>query len=162
MAAETENAPAALGGAVAPLGASVAENENFFPDEWRKKLEEALHSRKYSAKTRKMYLHYNAQLCRDAQKLPPAVTARDVKRYIAYLDETLERSAATMNLAISAIKFFYTEVVENPAVRESSRPRQDRRLPLVLSKPKYTPCYPPKQTQSTSCFLCSHTLPALG
>jgi site-specific recombinase XerD len=114
--------------------APVTDKENFFPDEWRKKLEEALHSRKYSAKTRKMYLHYNVQLCRDVQKPPPAVTACDVKRYIAYLDEKLERSAATMNLAISALRFFYNEVVGTPAVRESSRPRQDKRLPLILSK----------------------------
>ncbi|MDR0644978.1 MAG: site-specific integrase [Treponema sp.] len=118
----------------APTNAPVKLQENFFSDEWRKKLNEALHFRKYSPKTRKMYLHYNTKFCDAAQKPPSDVNAGDVKRYIAYLDEKLERSAATMNLAISALKFFYNDVMKKPIVQEPSRSRQDKRLPVVLSK----------------------------
>ncbi|MDR0708215.1 MAG: site-specific integrase [Treponema sp.] len=129
-----ETAAPAASGNTAPDNASITSKENFFSDKWRKKLNEALHLKKYSPKTRKMYLHYNTEFCGAAQKPPPAVTSDDVRRYIASLDEKLKRSAATMNLAISALKFFYNEIMHNPIVREHSRPRQDKRLPLVLSK----------------------------
>ncbi|MDR2446122.1 MAG: site-specific integrase [Treponema sp.] len=129
-----KTAVSAAPGDTAPDNAPVTSKENFFSEEWRKKLNEALHLRKYSQKTRKMYLHYNTEFCGAAQKPPHAVTSGDVRRYIASLDEKFERSAATMNLAISALKFFYNEVMHNSIVREPSRPRQDKRLPLVLSK----------------------------
>jgi site-specific recombinase XerD len=125
---------AALGDTAPDNAIVVTSKENFFSEEWRKKLNEALHLRKYSPKTRKMYLHYNTEFCRAVQKPPSAVTSDDVRCYIASLDEKLERSAATMNLAMSALKFFYNEIMNNPVMREHSRPRQDKRLPLVLSK----------------------------
>jgi site-specific recombinase XerD len=41
-----------------------------------------------------------------------------------------------MNLAISAIKFFYGEVLKKDIANEQRRPRQDKRLPAVLSRPE--------------------------
>jgi site-specific recombinase XerD len=43
-------------------------------------------------------------------------------------------SAAAMNLAISAVKFFFRNVLDNNSVREQRRPRQDKKLPTVFSK----------------------------
>jgi site-specific recombinase XerD len=39
-----------------------------------------------------------------------------------------------MNLAISAIKFFFREIMGNKDITGRHRPRQDKRLPMVLSK----------------------------
>jgi site-specific recombinase XerD len=39
-----------------------------------------------------------------------------------------------MNQALSAIKFFYTRVLPKDIIEEQHRPRQARRLPVVLSK----------------------------
>ncbi|MDR0785527.1 MAG: site-specific integrase [Treponema sp.] len=116
------------------VGTAGKQVKKFFSDEWRRSLDEELHCRKYSPKTRKMYLHYNAELCSVVEKPPFAVGADDITHYIAYLDEQCGRSSSTMNLAISALKFFYNEVMKSSIIRESHRPRQDKRLPLVLSK----------------------------
>jgi len=43
-------------------------------------------------------------------------------------------SASSMNLAISSIRFFYKEVLKTEIVDEQRRPRQDKKLPMVLSK----------------------------
>jgi integrase len=39
-----------------------------------------------------------------------------------------------MNLALSSFKFFYNKVLKHDVVRAQRRPRQDKRLPVVLSK----------------------------
>lgn len=108
----------------------------YFSTFWAEQLETELRARKYSPHTIKGYLHYNRAFCEFASKTPEDVTTDDVKRYIARLDRTFKFSASTMNLAISAIGFFYTNVrgnEPNPA-RAIRRPRKDRRLPAVLSK----------------------------
>jgi site-specific recombinase XerD len=105
-----------------------------FSAEWAKKLETELRSRKYSIRTMHSYMHYNRALCRTLQKSPPEVTAGDIKSYLAYLDKTRNLSTASMNLAISAFKFFYNTVMKKGIAQEQRRPRQDKRLPSVLAK----------------------------
>jgi site-specific recombinase XerD len=105
-----------------------------FSSQWAAKLESELCSRKYSAKTIRSYLHYNKYFCRRIQKRPEAVTSEDIKNYLAYLDKTLDLSASSMNLAISALKFFYGYVIKKDVAREQHRPRHDQKLPGVLSE----------------------------
>jgi site-specific recombinase XerD len=101
---------------------------------WRKNLETELRSRKYSPKTMRSYIHYNRALCRKLQKQPEAVTPADIKGYLAYLDKDLDLSTSSMNLAISAFKFFYSNVLKKDITRDQHRPRHDKRLPTVLAK----------------------------
>jgi site-specific recombinase XerD len=105
-----------------------------FSPVWAAKLESELRSRKYSPKTIRSYLHYNKYFCRRIQKGPESVTSEDVKNYLAYLDKTLDLSASSMNLAISAIKFFYKYVIKKDIAREQHRPRHDKKLPGVLAE----------------------------
>jgi site-specific recombinase XerD len=107
---------------------------SFFEEKWRILLETELHSRKYSPKTRAAYLHFNRALCAVLRKPPEKITEMDIKRYIAYLDKIRGLSSSTMNLAISALKFFYHEILKTNIAREQSRPRGDKRLPAVLSR----------------------------
>jgi site-specific recombinase XerD len=58
----------------------------------------------------------------------------DIKQFLAIIEKNRDYSASSLNLAISAIKFFYKRVVKNDIVKEQRRPRQDKRLPIVLSK----------------------------
>jgi site-specific recombinase XerD len=67
------------------------------------------------------------------RKEPEGSTGEDITTYLAYLDKQRDLSSSSMNLAISALKFFYHEVFKKNIVREQHRPRQDKRLPLVLS-----------------------------
>jgi site-specific recombinase XerD len=103
-------------------------------DYWIEKLESELRSRKYSPRTRDAYIYYNKALCRWLQKTPEKITAGDIKNYLAYREKTLNLSASSLNLALSAIKFFYKNIIRQDTADDQRRPRQDKRLPRVLSK----------------------------
>jgi len=103
-------------------------------EHWQKKLETELRSRKYSPCTLRSYIYYNRLLCRTLQKPPEEIHAEDINVFLAGLDKNKEYSASSMNLAISAIKFFYKEVFKNDIIGEKHRPRHDKRFPMVLSK----------------------------
>jgi site-specific recombinase XerD len=103
-------------------------------EHWQKKLETELRSRKYSPCTLRSYIYYNRLLCRTLQKPPEEIRIEDVNVFLAELDKNKEYSASSMNLAISAIKFFYKEVLKNDIIGEKHRPRHDKRFPMVLSK----------------------------
>ena len=101
---------------------------------WTGKLEEELHSRKYSPKTIKSYIHFNKELCRIIQKPAEQITDYDFKKYLAYLDRIKDLSGSSMNLAVSAIRFFYNHVMRRKIGDDQYRPRQDKRLPNILSR----------------------------
>ncbi|MDR0376828.1 MAG: tyrosine-type recombinase/integrase [Spirochaetaceae bacterium] len=106
---------------------------DLFSSVWREKLITELRSRKYSLKTVASYVHYNRAFCRVMRKNPEGSTREDITIYLAYLDRKRDMSSSSMNLAISALKFFYHEVAKKTIVQEQRRPRQDKRLPGVLS-----------------------------
>ncbi|GHV72626.1 hypothetical protein AGMMS49928_29870 [Spirochaetia bacterium] len=101
---------------------------------WQKKLEMELHARKYSLPTMRSYLYYNRALCRTLRKVPEEITAENIKQYLAHLDQVLDLSTSSMNLALSAIKFFYGEVLKKDIAHEQHRPHRDKRLPVIFSK----------------------------
>jgi len=105
-----------------------------FSENWRVKLEAALRSRKYSPKTQRAYIYYNRLICRTLQKTPEELTPDDVIQFLADMDKNGQYSASAMNLAISAIKFFFRNILKNDDICEQHRPRHDERLPVVLSK----------------------------
>ena len=105
-----------------------------FSDQWEARLDVEMRARRFSPHTRSVYIYYNRLLCRQLQKTPEIMEAFDITTFLASMERTGEYSAATMNLAISAIKFFYKKVKKNDICNEHNRPRQDKRLPSVLSK----------------------------
>jgi len=105
-----------------------------FPKHWEIKLENELRSRKYSRSTINIYIYYNRLLCNTLQKSPKEIQTDDIKKFLADIEKDRDYSAASMNLAISSIKFFYKVVIQRDILREQRRPRQDKRLPVVLSK----------------------------
>jgi site-specific recombinase XerD len=107
-----------------------------FPPAWVAKLESELRSRKYSLQTIRAYVHYNKHFCRRVQKTPETINSGDIKDYLAYLDKTLDLSSSSMNLAISALKFFYKFVLKKDLTREQYRPRHDKKLPGILAVPE--------------------------
>jgi len=97
-------------------------------------LETEMRSRKFSQHTRTAYISHNKALCRWLQKPPEKVTSYEIKRYLAYLEQNRQYAAATLNSTLSAFKFFYNEVLKRDTAQDQRRPRQDKRLPVVLSK----------------------------
>jgi integrase/recombinase XerD len=105
-----------------------------FPQYWEIKLETEMRAAKYSRQTRLNYMYYNRFLCHNIQKFPEEMQAYDIKQFLAAVEKGRDYSAATLNLALSAIKFFYTRVLPKDIIEVQHRPRQDKRLPVVLSK----------------------------
>jgi len=127
--------PAALSGAphaVFSLGPLPPPEK--FTERWQERLDAELRSRKYSPRTRRCYIYYNRLLCRTLGKIPEEIRPDDLTRFLATVERDREYSASSMNLAISAVKFFYREVMKNDSVAEQHRPRNDGRLPQILSK----------------------------
>ena len=102
--------------------------------QWQSKLEAELRSRKYSPRTLRLYIYYNRLLCRTLQKTPEEMLTEDITQFLAGIEKDKGYSASSLNLAISAIKFFYKKVMKRDIVDEQYRPRQDKRLPVILSK----------------------------
>jgi site-specific recombinase XerD len=104
---------------------------------WEPRLEAELQARKYSFRTVKMYKYFIRDFFRFTGVSPDTQSKPNLKAYIAYLG-TRGYAASSMNLAISAVKFFYSQVFgggKNPA-GFVKRPKKDSRLPPVLSKPE--------------------------
>jgi site-specific recombinase XerD len=90
--------------------------------------------RKYSPKTIKSYLYYNSQLLKFTEKNPDEIQNKDVKNFLLSLVEEKSVKAATVNLAINALKFFYGKILNKEFVFEIIRPKKDRTLPKILSR----------------------------
>ena len=105
-----------------------------FPEHWQRKLEAELRSRKYSLRTLRSYVYFNRLLCRTLQKTPEDIYTEDITKFLAIIEKDKEYSASSMNLAISSIKFFYSEIMKKDVSGTQYRPRQDKRLPMVLSR----------------------------
>jgi site-specific recombinase XerD len=103
-------------------------------EDWVALLEAELRSRKYSLQTRRAYIYYNRLICRTLQKKPDEISSDDVTQFLAFMEKDKDYSASAMNLAISAIKFFFINILHKDDIRDRHRPHQDGRLPVVLSK----------------------------
>jgi site-specific recombinase XerD len=79
-------------------------------------------------------VYYNRLLCGTLQKFPEKIQQEDITQFLATLEKDREYAASSINLAISAIKFFYKRVLKDDIIKEQRRPRKDERLPMVLSK----------------------------
>jgi site-specific recombinase XerD len=109
---------------------------DMFSPSWIEKIEMELRSRKYSPQTRAVYVHYNKDLCCFLQKTPENITPEDIKKYLSYQEKERGLSSSSMNLALSSFKFFYNHVVKQNIVDSQRRPKQDQKLPAVLSMPE--------------------------
>ena len=105
-----------------------------FQEHWKMKLEDELRSKKYSPRTHRAYLFYNRLLCRILQKTPEEIQPEDITGFLANLEKDRDYSSSSINLAISAIRFFYGKIMKKDIISKDRRPHQDKHLPMVLSR----------------------------
>ena len=98
------------------------------------KLETELKIRGFSKRTVDTYLFHSKKFLDFAKKEPNAVAEDDAKRYIAYLMSNKKYSPSSINLAISSLKFFYNEILQNNAFNAVKSPKLEKKLPTVLTK----------------------------
>lgn len=98
------------------------------------KLENELVSRRYSKSTIKSYVHHVENFMEFIDKPSSYATEADVKSYVLSLAVDKDFSTSSMNIAINAIKFFLSEILDkNYITSVIKRPRKDKKLPVVLS-----------------------------
>lgn len=103
--------------------------ENIYKD-----VEQILHSTRYSPHTVRAYLgQLKAFLETVSPKLPSELGVKEIKTYISDLNKS-GRSRSTVDQAINALHFLYTEVLHRPVlIRDFKRPATKRAPPLILS-----------------------------
>ena len=116
-----------------PLSGTSAPPD-YFLESYELKLETCLRAKKYSHHTRASYIYYNRFLCNAVQKSPDEMESYDIKSFLASLEKSKNFSSSSMNLSISAIKFFYRNIMDVEIIGARSRPKRDKKLPMVLDK----------------------------
>src|SRR3989338_6482158 len=98
------------------------------------KLETELKIRGFTARTVDSYT-YNVRKFLDFLKNDPKeAVENDAKRYIAHLMSDKKYRPSSVNLAISSLKFFYKEILQNPAFNAVKAQKLEKKLPTVLTK----------------------------
>ncbi|MBI2650092.1 tyrosine-type recombinase/integrase [Candidatus Woesearchaeota archaeon] len=98
------------------------------------KLATELKIRGFSKRTVDTYLYHNRKFAEFTKKEPKAVDEDDAKKYIACLMTELKYKPSSVNLALSSLKFFYNEILQNRAFNAVKAPKPEKKLPTVLTK----------------------------
>ena len=97
-------------------------------------LETELKIRGYSPATLKKYLEYNKKFLAFTGKSARSITGQDVKKYMAHLMTEKGHKPATINLTVSAIKFYYAIMLKKPIFSDIKLPKIEKKIPTVLTK----------------------------
>jgi len=96
-------------------------------------LKQEMKLRGFSKKTVKSYLYYIEDCLRFAQADPKSIRQKDLRDYLEYLvDRGL--SSSTLNLAYSALFFYFDKILHRKFFLHLPRAKQRKSLPVVLSK----------------------------
>ena len=98
------------------------------------KLETELKIRGFSKRTVDSYIYNNKKFLEFIKKDAKEVNEYDAKKFIAYLMIDLKYKPSSVNLALSSLKFFYKEILQNPAFNAVKPPKSEKKLPTVLTK----------------------------
>jgi len=87
--------------------------------------------RGFSDKTVKSYLFFNQKFLNFIKKTPAEVQPADIKSYLATMVDT--HSSSSVNLAFSALKFFYETFLKKD-LSDIKVSKREKKLPSVLTK----------------------------
>lgn len=99
-----------------------------------KKLEIEMKLRGFSEITIKNYLRHNNLFLTFIKKEPEKINEDDVKSYLAYLLSEKKIKPASASLTLSALRFFYKEVLEKDIFAKIKTPKLEKKIPTVLTK----------------------------
>jgi len=99
-----------------------------------KKLDTELKIRGFSEQTVKAYLFHNKKFLDFTKKEPDQITIENIKEYMAHLISDKGQRPATVNLAMSSLKFLYDEMMGKGLFNAIKLPKSEKKLPIVLTK----------------------------
>lgn len=97
------------------------------------KTERVLRLRNYSPKTRKAYLLYIKEYIIFTKKRSLKNKQRAIEEFLLAKHDR-KQSPQTINLALNAVKFFYSEVLKDPQKIDLKFAKRSKKLPVVLSR----------------------------
>ena len=83
---------------------------------------------------RKTADHQSRLLQEVGQRTLQDITSKDLKAYLAHLVSDKKLKPASLNLALSSLKFFYLNVLKKDIFQGIKRPKPEEKLPSVLTK----------------------------
>jgi integrase/recombinase XerD len=100
----------------------------------RKRMIEDMQLRGLSERTQAAYVHAVSQLAKHYNKSPDQITEEELRQYFLHLKNVKRASCSTYTVALCGIRFFFQNTIhrEWPTL-ELVRPRQEKKLPVVLS-----------------------------
>jgi site-specific recombinase XerD len=102
----------------------------------RQQLITALTLKRYSLKTHEAYIAAVAGLTRYYGRAPDRICNQEIKTYLLHLHEERGLSASTLNVAVSGLRFFYSQVLERSIAEVEKalpRPKKPRRYARIYS-----------------------------
>ena len=100
----------------------------------RERMIEDLQLRGVSANTQLAYLRTVRQLAEYHRKPPDRINEEELRQYFLYLKNERGISAASFQVALSGIKFFYQFTLKQAwPILDLVRPSREKKLPVVLS-----------------------------
>lgn len=101
----------------------------------RNKMVDAMKLRRFSPRTQESYLGAVTALSKHYKLSPDQIDSEKIRAYLLHLTVERGRSWSTCNVAVSAFRFFYTQVLGWERTRLTIPPRKKQtRLPEVLSR----------------------------
>jgi site-specific recombinase XerD len=103
----------------------------------RNQMTDAMKLRRFSPRTQQSYLAAVTALANYYHTAPDQLDFEKIKAYLLHLTVERTLSWSTCNVAVSALRFFYTEVLGWEKVSLPIPPRQKpKTLPVILSRPE--------------------------
>lgn len=102
------------------------------PQEFLKKLETEMKISKLSAHTIRNYLEFNKKLLEYSSKQPEEIEQQDIKNFLA--DKMSDKASISTILFLSSIRFAYTLLLEKDPTLGIKRPKNEKKIPIVLTK----------------------------
>ncbi len=103
--------------------------------ELRDRMLEEMKLRNLSEKTVRSYIMQMELYARKFDRSPAELGEVEIREYMRYLREGKKLSSSSINVAYSALKFFYTQILHCKfRVEKISRPKREKKLPIILSK----------------------------
>jgi len=102
----------------------------------RQRLLEEIILRGYSVRTGEAYVHAVADLARHYHRPPDQLSDQELRAYLLHLHLHTEKSASTLNVAVSGLRFFYQRVLDRAfhhLERNLPRPKPPKRRPKAYT-----------------------------